>query len=114
MFPRVSPVGGGCGGGPESTRLRNSTSTLPFLKLGADQPAPCPSARGGASSERGGALAARSASWMPFTETAESRLQSPAALRQGSPGPVPDCEVSRQTRKQGVVRSNSPLFGALG
>jgi hypothetical protein len=58
-FRRNLAVGGGCGGGPESTRLRNSTS------------APCLGERRGELG-KGRVRATRSAAWMPFTETGRS------------------------------------------
>jgi hypothetical protein len=44
----------------------------PFANKGAGKPAPLPLGESGASSVKGRVRAARSAAWMPFTETGRS------------------------------------------
>jgi hypothetical protein len=70
--PRDFVVLHGIGEGRQSTHCGNSTSTLPFLKLGCGQArTPAPRRERGELGQ-GRVRAARSSAWMPFIETGRS------------------------------------------
>ena len=100
---------------------RKFTTAAPFLKLGCGIPAPLPLGESGASSIKGRVRAARSAAWMPLTETGRSpgtnsagiskpsgvaRLWPDPASVRGQPTKAPPHDGVRGT----VVQADSTWF----